>query len=94
MDEWFEVLGTAESVPRRKPHPDIFLYVAVRLGIAAKECIALDDAEQGVIAAHEAGMRSVAVPTAHTMTNDFSRASLVVNSLSEVTLARLEQLAQ
>jgi beta-phosphoglucomutase-like phosphatase (HAD superfamily) len=69
-----------------------FLHVAARLGVAASECVVLEDAEKGVLAAHAAGMKVIAVPTPHTRGNDFSKATLVVSSLTEVTLPLLDSL--
>jgi beta-phosphoglucomutase family hydrolase len=48
---------------RGKPHPDIFLEAARRLGIAPEACIVFEDAPLGVEAARRAGMRAVALTT-------------------------------
>lgn len=88
----FDVIATRESVPRAKPYPDVFLHTVQHLGAEPARCVVLEDAEKGVLAARDAGMPVVAVPTAHTRTNDFSSATLVVNSLCDLTLERLERL--
>ncbi|MGD0896808.1 MAG: HAD-IA family hydrolase [Thermoguttaceae bacterium] len=59
----FAALVTGEDVTRRKPHPDIFLEAARRLGISAESCCVVEDAVHGVQAAKAAGMRCVAVAT-------------------------------
>ena len=92
LERYFEAIATNESVARVKPHPDLFLHVAERLGVAASECVVLEDAEKGVLAAHAAGMKVIAVPTPHTRGNDFSRATRVVSSLSDVSLPLLDAL--
>ena len=92
LARYFEAIATSESAPRGKPHPDLFLYVAERLGVTASECVVLEDAEKGVLAAHAAGMKVIAVPTRETRGNDFSKATRVVSSLSEVTLPLLDSL--
>jgi beta-phosphoglucomutase len=89
---YFEAVATNESVARVKPHPDLFLHVAERLGVTASECVVLEDAEKGVLAAHAAGMKVIAVPNPHTRDNDFSRATRVVSSLTDVTLPLLDSL--
>jgi beta-phosphoglucomutase family hydrolase len=48
---------------RSKPAPDIYLEAARRLGLAPAECAAFEDAENGVLAAHAAGMTVVGVTT-------------------------------
>jgi beta-phosphoglucomutase len=52
-----------DEVPRGKPAPDVFLHAANRLGVAAADCLAFEDAPIGVAAAVAAGMRAVAVST-------------------------------
>lgn len=89
--EFFDVIATGEMTPRVKPHPDIFLCTADRLHLEPTSCVVLEDAEKGVLAAAAAGMASVAVPTPHTRTHDFSSASAVVGSLEEVTLEMLAE---
>jgi beta-phosphoglucomutase-like phosphatase (HAD superfamily) len=49
-----------------KPHPDIFLEAAKRLGFEPSECIVFEDAPLGIEAARRAGMRAVALTTTHT----------------------------
>jgi beta-phosphoglucomutase len=46
---------------RGKPHPDLFLEAARRLGIDPAHCIVFEDAPLGVQAAQRAGMRAVAI---------------------------------
>lgn len=53
---------SAEEVPRGKPHPDVFLETARRLGVSPADCVVLEDAPPGVEAAHRAGMPCLAVP--------------------------------
>jgi len=82
---YFEVIATEGSVARLKPHPDIFLFVAEKLGVSPGECVVLEDAEKGILAAHAAGMKSIAVPNEFTKDNDFTLATKVVQSLHEIT---------
>jgi HAD superfamily hydrolase (TIGR01509 family) len=60
----FHVIAVAESVPRVKPAPDIFLHAARSLAVAPRACVVLENAEKGVRAARAAGMAVVAVPGA------------------------------
>jgi HAD superfamily hydrolase (TIGR01509 family) len=92
VGHFFDVVATGDSVPRPKPHPDVLLHVAGRLGVFPAECVLLDDAEKGILAAVAAGMKSIAVPTADTRDHDFSKATRVVSSLAEVTLEFLDAL--
>jgi HAD superfamily hydrolase (TIGR01509 family) len=58
----FDVLVTSEDVARAKPFPDVFLTAAARLGVAAADCLAVEDSPTGVQAALAAGMMTVMVP--------------------------------
>jgi beta-phosphoglucomutase len=87
---YFQAIVSGLDVKEVKPAPDIFLEAASRIGTAPRECLVLEDAEKGVIAAHRAGMRCIAVPNEHTRHHDFSKADKVCSSLSEVTLELID----
>lgn len=90
----FDVVQSAESLPLGKPHPEIFLHTAKRLGVSAVDCLVLEDSLTGVLAAKAARMTCIAVPFDHP-THDprFVIADAVVPSLTHVTEALLAQLA-
>ena len=48
-----------------KPHPDIFLKAAERLGIEPAACVVFEDAPHGIEAARRAGMHAVGIGTTH-----------------------------
>jgi HAD superfamily hydrolase (TIGR01509 family) len=58
----FELVVTRDDVERGKPHPDLFLRAASRLGVPARRCLVLEDSYNGVRAAHAAGAMVVMVP--------------------------------
>ncbi|MFZ9089189.1 MAG: HAD family hydrolase [Planctomycetaceae bacterium] len=87
----FQFVLTAENVQQGKPHPEIYLLAAERLGIAAAEMLVLEDSETGVRAAASAGAQVVAVPNRHTEYGDFSEAILRVESLEDERIAELLQ---
>ncbi|TAL84686.1 MAG: HAD family hydrolase [Rhodanobacter sp.] len=47
---------TAEMVAQGKPAPDLFLFAAAGMGVAADRCIVVEDSISGVRAARAAGM--------------------------------------
>jgi len=59
---YFDAVLSAEEVERGKPEPDVFLAAADRLGVRPADCVVVEDSSYGVLAAHRAGMRSVAIP--------------------------------
>ena len=50
---------SADMVARGKPHPDIFLFAAGKLGVRAEECLVIEDSAGGIRAAVAAGMTVV-----------------------------------
>jgi HAD superfamily hydrolase (TIGR01509 family) len=58
----FAAVCTREDVTRGKPHPDLFLAAAGKLGVRAERCLVLEDSYPGVRAAHASGAMAVMVP--------------------------------
>ncbi|MFB7461930.1 HAD family hydrolase [Streptomyces sp. NPDC056224] len=69
LDALLTTVVSAEEVARGKPAPDVFLEAARRLGAEPADCVVVEDAAPGALAARAAGMDCVAVPyvtdTAH-----------------------------
>lgn len=65
LDTLFTVVVTPHDVApgRGKPHPDMFLEAARRIGVAPEKCLVFEDAEPGMRAARAAGMQVVRVPS-------------------------------
>lgn len=62
LSELFDEVVTADDVACGKPAPDIFLNVAERLEVQPEDCLVLEDAAPGIMAAQCAGMQVVVVP--------------------------------
>jgi beta-phosphoglucomutase-like phosphatase (HAD superfamily) len=58
----FAAVATRADVEHGKPHPDLYLEAARRLGIAPETAIAIEDSPAGTQAALAARMRVVVVP--------------------------------
>ena len=63
IDRWVETVVSPADGLRGKPHPDIFLEAARRLGLAPARCVVFEDAPLGIEAARRAGMGAVALTT-------------------------------
>lgn len=68
LRDYFGAIVGAQDVTNGKPHPEIFLTTAVRLGVAPMQCVVFEDSVSGVEAAQRAGMRIVALTTSHEAT--------------------------
>jgi HAD superfamily hydrolase (TIGR01549 family) len=58
-DKFGDNVFSADMVPRGKPHPDIFLFAAGKLGVEPKSCLVIEDSTSGIKAAVAAGMTAV-----------------------------------
>jgi len=60
--DYFSVIVAGDEIRNGKPHPEIFLMAAERLGIAPQHCLVFEDSAAGIQAAHAAGMIPVWIP--------------------------------
>ncbi|MBX7167151.1 MAG: HAD family phosphatase [Pirellulales bacterium] len=82
----FEFLLTAEDVVQGKPHPEIYLKAASRLGREPADVLVLEDSANGCRAAVAAGTLALAVPGEHSADHDFSGAHLRLETLCDPRL--------
>jgi len=59
LDRFEGRLFSATEVPRGKPHPDLFLHAARRMGARPAGCVVVEDSVPGVRAARAAGMTAL-----------------------------------
>ena len=59
---YFTATVSSEEVARGKPAPDVYLEAAGRLGVDPRRCAAVEDSENGIRSAKDAGMRVIAIP--------------------------------
>jgi len=72
-----------DIVPRKKPAPDIYDLTRERMGLAAAECVVVEDSRNGLLAAKAVGMLCVVTESSYTHGEDFHEADLVVNELGD-----------
>jgi beta-phosphoglucomutase len=92
---FFQALSSMEDTQRGKPDPQVFLVAAQRLGVEPARCLVVEDAPAGLQAARAGGMKSIGVGfVGHhdAATLAAAGADLVVASLTEVSVARVQQL--
>lgn len=95
LSGFFEVSGviTQDDVTVHKPEPDVYLECAKRLGVKSKHCIVIEDAPAGIEAAHNAGMKCIAIRTPYVDSAQLEIADLVVNSADEITDEVIKELS-
>jgi sugar-phosphatase len=86
----FDALASAEKLPYSKPHPQVYLDCAAKLGVEPLSCVALEDSVNGMIASKAARMRAIVVP-AHENQDDarFVLADVKLTSLADLTVTHL-----
>jgi HAD superfamily hydrolase (TIGR01509 family) len=82
----FEASVSSEEVARGKPAPDVFLEAARRLDVEPAQCAAVEDSENGILAARAAGMRTIAIPNPQYPPHDDALAA------ADAVLATIEDL--
>ncbi|MFH1874431.1 MAG: HAD family phosphatase [Pseudomonadota bacterium] len=84
---YFDAIVTGDQIANPKPAPDTFLLAAKKLGMKPSECVVLEDATNGIIAAKKAGMRAIGIKNSVIETHqDLSQADVVVQNLGEINL--------
>ncbi len=62
VSDYFDALVCGEEVQNGKPHPEVFLTAAAKLGLEPQSCAAFEDSINGIKSAFAAGMLTVMVP--------------------------------
>ena len=86
LTDYFEMTICREDAARSKPAPDLYLKALELMKVDTQSALVFEDSQNGVTAAHAAGLYVIACPNDVTRHLDFSLASRVVQSLHEVTL--------
>lgn len=60
----FDAISDGNGLRHSKPHPEVFLRAAEQLAESPKECLVVEDAQAGILAAKAAGMRAAAIGSA------------------------------
>lgn len=88
LDRVIPVVVLGDTIPRGKPHPDIYLEAARRLGLPPGECLGVEDSTNGLRALRAAGMKAVAVPSPEypLAAEALALADLRISTLDELTV--------
>ena len=81
---YFDFVLVREDYEASKPEPEPYLVAMERNGLAADECLVVEDSERGLQAAVAAGLRCVVIRQGLTEQSDFSRAFAVLNDINEL----------
>lgn len=62
LRNFFQAVTTGDEVTKGKPDPEIYLTTCQKLGVDARDCLAVEDSRNGILSAHAAGMSVAMVP--------------------------------
>lgn len=84
----FAVTLSSEEIGVGKPAPDVYLEVSRRLDVDPKRTVAVEDAHNGILSAHAAGMYVVAIPPHFNPppSQTLALADVVLDSLDELSV--------
>lgn len=92
MPEVFATVVGGDQVSLGKPHPEPYLTAAGRLGVAPRDCIAVEDSINGVASAATAGVPTLGVPFMQDLPSAPGRR--ILPTLEGISLADLGRLWQ
>ncbi len=82
LKKYFKHVVSADDVRLGKPHPDIFLRVAELLKEKPENILVIEDSISGIRAAHNAGMKCLALKQPYTAKKYLKTTALAVENLS------------
>lgn len=99
LRKYFQVIVSSEDISEGKPNPEVFVKALSRLNqnrsdaqrVRPSQCLVIEDSTEGILGAHRAGIKCLAVTNSHPA-EELTEADAVVRSLEEVNLAFLEKL--
>lgn len=75
---------TLEDYSHAKPHPEPYLAALHRYGAGPEEAVVIEDSGRGLKAAVAAGIDCIIIENEFTRTHDFTKANLILKSISEL----------
>lgn len=85
LDGCFDKVISATMVDEGKPSPKVYQFACESLGLSPEECIAVEDAPNGILSAKRAGLTVIMVPDQSEPDEELMQfIDLKVNSLDEI----------
>ena len=88
-EDIFDAFITGDDIINKKPDPEIYLKGSKMIGVAPEECMVVEDAPNGIQAAHAGGMKAIGVATsfsAETLTEQAGPDYLVSKVIDILTI--------
>ncbi|HFX17804.1 MAG TPA: HAD family hydrolase [Flavobacteriales bacterium] len=88
INDWFTAIVDGNDVHKGKPDPEVFLTAAKKLGYAPENCVVIEDAQAGIKAAKNAGMKAIGIGDKDTL----QQADIVLPDTSKLNLELIKTL--
>ena len=88
----FEVICAGDSVPNKKPAPDVYELALKRLELPPAACVAIEDSRNGLLSSVAAGIPTVVTPGIYTSGQRFDEAALVIDDLAASDFEKIYRL--
>ncbi|MDO5022283.1 MAG: beta-phosphoglucomutase [Eubacteriales bacterium] len=85
IDELFDAVVDGNQITHSKPNPEVFVKCAEKMNIEPSECLVVEDAQSGIEAGYNAGMKTLAVGSAQ----ESPLADYRADSLKDIDLANI-----
>jgi beta-phosphoglucomutase len=100
LNDFFEIIVSADEVKKGKPDPQGFILTLEMLNsrhpgktIKAADCVVIEDSHWGIEAAAAAGMHIVAVTNSYEQ-DELAKAELVIDNLGDLSIADLQKICK
>lgn len=88
LEKYFDAVADGTMVEKAKPDPAVFLKAAELLNVSPSDCIVFEDAEAGVEAALNGGMKAIGVGDEKIL----NKANFVIPGFKDFSLEKLKNL--
>ncbi len=92
IKNYFNYIVSGSDVINSKPSPDIFFRAAKTGGVNTDQCIVIEDSENGIKAARQAGMKVIGFLNGFNSEESIRDADLIVSDFSEISMDTLIKL--
>ena len=80
---WFEVIASCDIIESKKPSPAVYQFVLAEMNVLPETCMAIEDTQNGNLAALAAGIKTIITTHYFTRQHEFPGACLVIDTLGE-----------
>jgi beta-phosphoglucomutase-like phosphatase (HAD superfamily) len=89
LSNYFMARVSGTELANSKPHPEIFVQSAKLANSAPRECLVIEDSQNGITSAKAAGMKCIGFANPNSGAQNLSKADWVVHSFDELNAEKI-----